>query len=64
MKRSITIKMAVLGVGALTLGACEEAKEDVLTYDSVKSCTAAGVMLVSAWRAAWYPSVARYRSSA
>ena len=43
MKRSTILKMAMLGAGALTLGACGEAKEEVLAYKSVKECVAAGV---------------------
>ena len=42
MKRSITFKMALLGASALTLGACGEAEEDVLTYNSLEACIAAG----------------------
>lgn len=43
MKHSITFKMAVLGAGVLTVGACGESKEEVLTYQSVEACIAAGV---------------------
>ena len=43
MKRSIVLKMAMLGAGALTLSACGEAKEEVLTYKSVQECVAAGL---------------------
>ncbi len=43
MKRLITFKMVLLGATALTLSACGEATEDVLTYDSVEACIGAGV---------------------
>lgn len=42
MKRSTTVKMAILGAGALTLSACGESTEEVLTYESVEACIAAG----------------------
>ena len=51
MKRSITFKMAMLGAGALTLSACGESKEEVLTYESVEACIAAGVQDDSTCRA-------------
>ena len=51
MKRSITFKMALLGAGALTLGACGESKEEVLTYNSVEACITAGVQDESTCRA-------------
>ncbi len=51
MKRSITFKMALLGAGAMTLSACGESKEEVLTYDSVEACIAAGVQDESICRA-------------
>ena len=43
MKRSIVLKMAMFGAGILTLAACGEAKEEVLTYKSVQECVAAGL---------------------
>ncbi len=43
MKRSFAVKMAILGAGALTLSACGESTEEVLTYESVEACIAAGV---------------------
>lgn len=43
MKRSTTVKMAILGAGALTLSACGESTEEVLTYESVEACISAGV---------------------
>ena len=43
MKRSTTFKRAMLGAGALTLSACAAPKEEVLTYNSVEACIAAGV---------------------
>ena len=71
MKRSTTFKMALLGAGAaLTLSACGEAKEEVLTYQSVEACIAAGVQDESTCRAefdkakALHEKVApRYRTS-
>ena len=51
MKRLITFKMAMLGAGALTLSACGESKEEVLTYKSVEACIAAGVQDESICRA-------------
>ena len=42
MKRSFAVKMAILGAGALTLSACGESTEEVLTYESVEACIAAG----------------------
>ncbi len=70
MKRSTNLKMAMLGAGALTLGACGEAKEEVLAYKSVEECVAAGVQDESTCRAefdkakALHEQVApRYQSS-
>ena len=37
-----TFKSALLGVTALTLVACSEAEDDVLVYDTVEACIAAG----------------------
>ena len=43
MKRRNTFQFALLGVTALTLVACgEEAREEVLAYDSVEACITAG----------------------
>ncbi len=70
MKRWTVFKMAVLGAGALTLGACGESKEEVLAYKSVEECVAAGVQDESKCRAefdkakALHEQVApRYQSS-
>ncbi len=38
-----SLRAALLGATALVLTACGEAKEEALTYDSIKSCIRAGV---------------------
>jgi uncharacterized protein YgiB involved in biofilm formation len=43
MKRSTNFKLALLAATALTLTACSEAKEEVLTYPTVNACIKAGV---------------------
>ena len=43
MKIKYSLKAALLGATALVLTACGEAKEEALTYDSIKSCIRAGV---------------------
>ena len=70
MKRSITFKMVLLGASALTLSACGESTEDVLTYDSVEACIGAGVQDESTCRAEYDKAAAlheevapRYQSS-
>jgi uncharacterized protein YgiB involved in biofilm formation len=42
MKPRNVFKFAFLGVTALTLVACAEAEDEVLAYDSVQACIAAG----------------------
>ena len=42
MKRANAFKFALLGVTALTLVACGEAEEEMLAYESVDACIAAG----------------------
>jgi len=42
MKRKNIFKFALLGATALTLVACGEPDEEILAYDSVKSCVKAG----------------------
>ena len=71
MKRSSILKMAMLGTGALILGACGEPKEEVLAYKSVEECVAAGIQDEPTCRAefdkakALHEQVApRYQSSA
>ncbi len=44
MKRSHSIKLALMGAGALTLTACGQAKEDAAVYETVEQCTAAGLV--------------------
>ena len=44
MKRSHSIKLALMGAGAITLTACGEAKEEAAVYESVAQCEAAGVV--------------------
>ncbi len=64
MKRSNIFKMAVLGAGALTLGACGEAKEEVLAYKSVEECVAAGVQDEATCRAEFDKAKARHEQVA
>lgn len=43
MKRSLSIKLALMGAGALTLTACGQSKEEAVVYESVEQCAEAGV---------------------
>jgi uncharacterized protein YgiB involved in biofilm formation len=51
MKRSTIFVMALLGAGALALLFSGESNEEVLTYESVEACIAAGVQDDSTCRA-------------
>lgn len=44
MKRSRSVKLALMGAGALTLTACGQAKEEAAVYDSIAQCEEAGVV--------------------
>ena len=44
MKRSHSIKLALMGAGAITLTACGQAKEEAAVYESVAQCEAAGLV--------------------
>ena len=44
MKRSRSVKLALMGAGAVALTACGQAKEEAVVYDSIAQCEAAGVV--------------------
>lgn len=57
-------KLALLGATALTLAACGEKKEEVLTYESVAACISAGVQDAATCKAEFEKAQSRHNEVA
>jgi uncharacterized protein YgiB involved in biofilm formation len=64
MRIKYSLRATLLGATALVLSACGEAKEEVLTYDSVKSCIDAGIKDAKTCQAEFQKAQVMHKESA